>query len=97
LSGSRVCAARPRRKCLRWRPSTALCLEYYFAKRGDFLTIEYCFDPVVAGFPDTAHAAWRGNPWHSDVASKDEKKLAYLRELKVTGEALFDKMKGVVK
>jgi hypothetical protein len=52
----------------------------YFAKRGDFLPIEYCFNPVVAGFPDTAHAAWRGNPWHS-----------------VTGEGLFDKMKGVVK
>jgi hypothetical protein len=66
----------------------------YFAKRGDFLTIEYCFNPVVAGFPDTAHAAWRGNPWHSDVASK---KLAYLCELKVAGEGLFDKMKGVVK
>jgi hypothetical protein len=81
----------------RGRPNTALCLEYYFAKRGDFLTIEYCFNPVVAGFPDTNNAAWRGNLWHPDIASKDPKKLAYLRQLKATGEDLFEKLKGVLK
>jgi hypothetical protein len=79
------------------RPNTALSLSYFFAKRGDFLRIEYCFNPVVAGFRDTGGAGWRGNPWHVDVASKDEKKLAYLRELKATGEELFGKLKGVLK
>jgi len=79
------------------RPNTALALVYFFAKRGDFLRVEYSFNPVVAGFHDTGSAGWRGNPWHVDVASKDEKKLAYLRELKATGEALFEKLKGVLK
>ena len=79
------------------RPNTALALVYFFAKRGDFLRVEYSFNPVVAGFRDTGGAGWRGNPWHVDVASKDEKKLAYLRELKATGEALFEKLKGVLR
>ena len=52
---------------------------------------------MVAGFRDAGSAGWRGNPWHIDVASKDEKKLAYLRELKTTGEALFEKLKGVLR
>jgi hypothetical protein len=81
----------------RGRPNTALCLHYCFAKRGDFLDAQYCFNPVVAGFPETPTAAWRGSPWHPDVASKDEKKLAYLRQLKATGETLFDKLKTVLK
>ena len=38
-----------------------------------------------------------GYAFEVDVASKDEKKLAYLRELKVTGEALFEKLKGVLR
>jgi hypothetical protein len=79
------------------RPNTAVCLIYFFAKRGDFLRVEYCFNPVVAGFRDTGGAGWRGNPWHPDIASKDPKKLAYLRELKTTGEGLFDKLKAVLK
>jgi hypothetical protein len=79
------------------RPNTALALVYFFAKRGDFLRVEYSFNPVLAGFRDTGGAGWRGNPWHVDVASKDEKKLAYLRELKATGEALFEKLKGVLR
>jgi hypothetical protein len=79
------------------RPNTALSLSYFLTKRGDFLRVEYVFNPVVAGFRDTGGAGWRGNPWHVDVASKDEKKLAYLRGLKSTGEALFEKLKGVLK
>jgi hypothetical protein len=34
---------------------------------------------------------------HADIASKDERKLAYLRELKATGEELFGRLKGIVK
>jgi hypothetical protein len=81
----------------RGRPNTALCLEYFLAKRGDFLTLEYCFNPVVASFPDTNNASWRGNPWHPDVASKDPKKLAYLRQLKATGEVQFEKLKTILR
>src|SRR6476620_1416745 len=77
------------------RPNTALALVYFFAKRGAIVRVEYSFNPVVAGFRDTGGWGWRGNPWHVGVASKDEKKLAYLRELKATGEALFEKLKGV--
>jgi hypothetical protein len=79
------------------RPNTALALSYYFVKNGDFLRADYYFNPVVAGFRDTGSAGWRGNPWHVDVASKDDKKLAYLRQLKATGEALFEKLKGVLR
>jgi len=67
------------------------------AADGDFVRADYYFNPVVAGFRDTGGAGWRGSPWHADIASKDEKKLAYLRELKATGEALFERLKGVVK
>jgi hypothetical protein len=81
----------------RGRPNTALALHYFFAKRGDFLVAKYYFNPVVAGFPDTPTAVWQGSPWHPDLASKDEKKLAYLRQLKATGETLFDKLKTVLK
>jgi hypothetical protein len=58
---------------MRGRPNTALSLQYFFAKRGDFLLVEYFFNPVVAGFSDTGDAGWTGNPRHPDVASKDEK------------------------
>jgi hypothetical protein len=81
----------------RGRPNMALALSYYIEKRGDFLHSDYYFNPVAAGFRDTGGAGWRGSPWHADIASKDERKLAYLRELKATGEVLFEKLKGVVK
>jgi hypothetical protein len=81
----------------RGRPNMALVLSYYLVKNGDFLHVDYHFNPVVAGFRDTGGAGWRGSPWHVDIASKDEKKLAYLRELKSTGEALFEKLKGALK
>lgn len=80
----------------RGRPNTALSLSYFFAKKGDFFRADYSFNPVVAGFKDTASAGWRGNPWHMDIDSKDEKKLAYLRTLKATGEELFGKLKAVL-
>lgn len=78
------------------RPNTAVGMAYFFAKRGDFLTVEYMFNPVLAGFPDSPTAVWRGNPWHVDVASKDPKKLAYLRGLKVVGEKYFSQLRTVL-
>jgi hypothetical protein len=81
----------------RGRPNMALALSYYLEKRGDFVRADYYFNPVVAGFRDTGGAGWRGSPWHADIASKDERKLAYLRELKATGEELFGRLKGIVK
>ncbi len=79
------------------RPNTAVGLAYYFAKRGDVLTVEYKFNPVLAGFPDTPSAEWRGSPWHVDVASKDPKKLAYLRGLKAMGEKYFQELRTVLR
>jgi hypothetical protein len=81
----------------RGRPNTALALSYFFVRNGDFLRADYYFNPVVAGFSDTPTAAWRGNPWHSDMASKDARKLAYLRALKATGEMLFGRLKHVLR
>lgn len=78
------------------RPNTSVGLAYFLAKRGDFLTVKYEFNPVLAGFPDTPSAEWRGNPWHVDVASKDPKKLAYLRGLKATGEKYFEQLRTVL-
>lgn len=79
------------------RPNTSVGLAYFFAKRGDFLTVQYEFNPVLAGFPDTPTAEWRGNPWHVDIASKDPKKLAYLRGLKATGENYFEQLRTVLR
>ena len=79
------------------RPNTAVGLAYFFAKRGDFLLVQYEFNPVLAGFRDTTGAAWRGNPWHVDVAAKDPKKLAYLRGLKATGEKYFEQLRTVLR
>lgn len=78
------------------RPNTSLGLSYFFAKRGDMLNVRYSFNPVIAGFGDTNNAGWRGNPWHVDVASKDPKKLQYLRELKGIGEQKFGELRGVL-
>lgn len=80
----------------RGRPNTSLGLAYFFAKRGDFLTVVYHFNPVLAGFRDTPTASWRGNPWHVDVASKDARKLAYLRQLKALGEQHFAELRTVL-
>ena len=60
----------------RGRPNMALALSYYLEKRGDFVRADYYFNPVAAGFRDTGGAGWRGSPWHADIASKDERKLA---------------------
>jgi hypothetical protein len=81
----------------RGRPNTALALVYYFARNGDHLYVEYSFNPVMAGFPDTPDGVWRGNPWHVDIASKDPRKLAYLRQLKSTGEMLYEKLRTVLR
>jgi hypothetical protein len=81
----------------RGRPNTSLALEYFFARKGDFLTVQYNFNPVLAGFPDTPTAVWRGNPWHVDIASKDAKKLEYLRGLKAIGEEQFAKLRTVLR
>lgn len=79
------------------RPNTSVGLSYFFSKRGDVLNVKYEFNPVLAGFPDTPSAEWRGNPWHVDVASKDPKKLAYLRGLKATGEKYFEQLRTVLR
>jgi hypothetical protein len=79
------------------RPNTSLGLSYFFTKRGDVLNVRYYFNPVVSGFRDTEHAVWRGNPWHADVASKDPKKLEYLRGLKAIGEQQFAALRTVLK
>jgi hypothetical protein len=78
------------------RPNTAVGVAYYLAKHGDFITLELEYNPVVDGFPDTPTAEWRGNPWHPDLASKDPKKLAYLRALKALGERYFDELRVVL-
>jgi hypothetical protein len=77
----------------RGRPNTALVSEYFLVKSGDVLTYRYYVNPVLEGFPDTPTGSWRGNPWHADIASKDAHKLEYLRSLKATGQALFEKLK----
>ena len=79
------------------RPNTSVGLAYFFARRGDYLTVQYHFNPVLAGFADTPSAEWRGNPWHVDVASKDPKKLAYLRGLKAAGEKYFEQLRTVLR
>ena len=81
----------------RGRPNTSLSLEYFFTRNGDFLEVTYDFNPVVDGFRDTSTASWRGNPWHVDMASKDARKLEYLRKLKATGEEQFAILKSVLK
>jgi hypothetical protein len=81
----------------RGRPNTALTLEYYFLRNGELLEVAYYFNPVVDGFRDTTGASWRGNPWHVDVASKDARKLDYLRGLKATGEEQFARLRTVLK
>jgi hypothetical protein len=81
----------------RGRPNTAVTLDYYVARNGDFLEVVYEFNPVVDGFLDTPSASWRGNPWHVDMASKDARKLEYLRKLKATGEEQFAKLRTVLK
>jgi len=81
----------------RGRPNTSLELGYFLVKSGDFLSAQYHFNPVVAGFPDTPTASWRGNPWHADMASKDARRLEYLRGLKATGQDLFEKLKAAIK
>lgn len=78
------------------RPNTAVGVEYYIAKHGDFLTLQLMYNPVVDGFPETPSAEWRGSPWHADVASKDPKRLAYLRALKTLGEQYFDQLRSVL-
>jgi len=78
------------------RPNTSVGTAYYFAKRGDYLVVQYELNPVLAGFPETPSAEWRGNPWHVDVASKDPKKLAYLRGLKAAGEKYFQELRTVL-
>ena len=78
------------------RPNTSVGMAYYFAKRGDYLVVQYEFNPVLAGFPETPSAEWRGNPWHVDIASKDPKKLAYLRGLKSAGEKYFQELRTVL-
>lgn len=72
-------------------------LACYFAKRGDCLLVQYEFNPVLAGFPDTPTGEWHGNPWHVDIASKDPKKLAYLRGLKAAGEKYFQELRTVLR
>lgn len=78
------------------RPNTSVGVAYFFAKRGDFFNLEVQYNPVVDGFRDTSSAIWRGNPWHADVASKDPKKLEYLRALKAMGEQYFQQLKTVL-
>jgi hypothetical protein len=79
------------------RPNTSLGLSYFFARNGDVLNVRQSFNPVIAGFQDTPAAAWRGNPWHMDIASKDPRKLEYLRGLKAIGEKQFAALHGVLK
>src|SRR5471030_1196256 len=78
------------------RPNTSVGTAYFFAKRGDVLTVQYEINPVLAGFPDSPTAVWRGNPWHVDVASKDPQKLASLREVKAAGEKYFEQLRTVL-
>lgn len=80
----------------RGRPNTALSLSYYFVRNGDFFRADYFFNPVVAGFPETPTAEWRGSPWHVDMAAKDPKKLDYLRSLKGIGDGLLSKLRKVL-
>jgi len=78
------------------RPTTSIGTAYFLAKGGDYLTVQYEINPVLAGFPDTPTAVWRGNPWHVDVASKDPKKLDSLREVKAAGEKYFEQLRTVL-
>lgn len=78
------------------RPNTSVGTAYFFVKRGEFLQVEYNINPVLAGFPDTPTAVWRGNPWHVDVANKDPNKLASMREVKAAGELYFERLRTVL-
>jgi hypothetical protein len=78
------------------RPNTSVGTAYFFVKKSDFLKVQYEINPVLVGFPDTPTATWRGNPWHVDVASKDPKKLASLREVKAAGEVYFEQLRMVL-
>jgi hypothetical protein len=78
------------------RPNTAVGLEYYFVKNGDFLLVGFYANPVIDGFPDTPTGEWRGNPWHPDIASKDPKRLAYLKALKAMGDQYFGQLRTVL-
>jgi hypothetical protein len=78
------------------RPNTSVGTAYFFVKKGDFLTVQYEINPVLAGFADTPTAEWRGNPWHVDMASKDPKKLSSLREVKAAGEKYFEQLRTVL-
>ena len=79
------------------RPNTALSLNYYLVKGSSFLQVDYTFNPVADGFPDTPTADWRGNPWHLDIAPKDPKKLAYLKQLKEIGDGMFSKLRATMR
>jgi len=78
------------------RPNTSVGTAYFIAKKGDFLTVQYEINPVLAGFPDTPTAEWRGNPWHVDMAAKDPKKLESLREVKAAGEKYFEQLRDAL-
>jgi hypothetical protein len=78
----------------RARPNTALSIQVYLVRSFDLLRVEYFFNPVLDGFAETPTAVWRGNPWHADIASKDPRKLAYLKALKAQGETLFQALQA---
>lgn len=80
----------------RGRPNTAVGVAYFFAKNGDFLTVELMYNPVIDGFPETPGAVWRGSPWHADIASKDPRRMSYLKALKAMGETYFQQLRSVL-
>ena len=79
------------------RGSNACAWLRLFVKNGDFLLVGFYANPVLDGFPDTSTGEWRGNPWHPDLASKDPKRLAYLRALKAMGEKYFEQLRTVLR
>jgi hypothetical protein len=64
-------------------PATMLVVEYYrSAIPGNYLRVQYYFNPEYDGFAPSAKSGWNQNDWHKDFVGRDARKVTYVETLK---------------
>jgi hypothetical protein len=64
-------------------PATMLVVEYYRSTiPGNYLRVQYYFNPEYDGFAPSAKSGWSQNDWHKDLVGRDARKVTYVETLK---------------
>lgn len=63
----------------------------------NLLNVRFSFNPEFDGFPTTVDSNWSSNDWHQEKIAGDEKRVAYIKKVKMFAEEMHKGLKSQFK